>query len=148
MADSPPDALTIDLSPSPKNTRGGAVGFLCHDLRHQSIEVGDAVSRFTATVNLRAPHIPSGQVGQSTAAAYSCSSFMGHRGGRLRRMQPLARLDAGFLFRRNDAIVRAERLALPQPGIQVRDASGLVFEGRIAGENLAAIEAAADPRMN
>ncbi len=129
----------------PEHARGGAIGFLPHNLGDEAAKGTDPGRGFAAAKDLGAPDIPGGQIGPGTAPLiFVLHAYGAGRRWRQSGMDPAARLDAGLLVRGEDAVRWAQGLSFPFPVIQVQHSEGLALEGRIARENPGAMRPRAD----
>ncbi len=120
----------------PKHPAGRAVGFLGHDLGDQAIEGRDAGRRLAPAEHLGPMHVPGGEVGpRATPGVLVFDVHGAPRGGRERGMNPEPSLDTGFLVGRQNVLPRAQRDAVPAPGVEIEDALGLGGKRRIPRED-------------
>lgn len=107
---------------------------------NEPVKRSNARGRFTPPEDLRTADIPSSQVGPSTPPLiFMLDAHDPARVRRQRRMFAQARLDAGFLIRREDIIGWTQRHAIPDPFVEIEDLSGLLGELWIAWEQPASV---------
>ncbi len=124
----------------PEDTAGRAVGFLGHDLRHQSIEGLDAGGLFATSEDSGAMDIPSREVGPgSRAFVFMFDAGRSTIGQRERGVFTQTRLYAGFLIGREDEVTAAKRQAFPAPLVEVEHSARLGAELGIAGKDPASV---------
>ena len=83
------------------------------------------VRRFTATEQFRATDIPRGEIGPRPHPLVLMFDFRDMiRPRRHRRMAAATRLNARFLVGREDVVLRRQRFALPDAGVQIEDGTG------------------------
>ena len=129
----------------PKDTPGIVVGWACHDLLNQTIKGGAASGGFAAAEDTGTMNVESCDVGPGSAAAILI--FDAHRALRRRGqsgMLAASGLDAGLLVGRDDKFIVFEGFTVPGALIQIQDPAGLDGEGRVAGEDPAAVVPGAD----
>ncbi len=124
----------------PEHAPRGVVRWLAHDLIDQALKGRDTGSRFAAAEHFGAMHVQCGQVRPCAATHVLVLHAHGLAccGGQA-RMDAQTRLDAGLLVCGDDKFIRAQRLPLPAPLVQVQDASGLGLELRVARKDPAAV---------
>jgi hypothetical protein len=121
---------------NPEHPSGRAIGWLTHDLVDEAVKRGDSGRELTTTVDLGPSHIPSCQVSPSAQPlifVLNANSFV-----RLRRqggMAAMTGLNAGFLISAEHTVLWEERLAFPDPFVQIQDPSGLLLEVRVPGKD-------------
>jgi hypothetical protein len=124
----------------PEHSRGRAIGFLAHDLRHQAAEGRDACRALTPPEHLGPVHIPDREVGPgATARVLMLDPHRTARRGGLRRVATHARLNARLLVRAEDVLSAAQGPALPAAGVQIQNQPRLGREGRVPREEPASI---------
>ncbi len=105
---------------------GAGVGLDAHHLVDQTGERLDAGGGLAPAVYLPAVDVPGREVGQRpTPAVVVFDPHHPGPAGRQGRMGAAAGLDGGFLIRADDEVVARQRLAVPDPGVQVQGAGGL-----------------------
>src|SRR5271166_5836905 len=120
----------------PENPIGRTVGLTSHHLIDQAAERGDTGLRFASTKNSSAADIPGSEVLQSpTPPIFVLNAHWTARTSRQSRVTPDAGLDARLLVRADDVVPAAQRLTVPQAGVQVQDAPGFVGELWVAGKD-------------
>jgi hypothetical protein len=125
---------------NPEDAPRRAIGFNRHNLVYEAVKWLDAGGVLAAAEELGAMNIPGGQVRARTAAlvflfnAGAAARCCGQRG-----MYADARLDAGFLVRRQDKVTAAQRRTFPAALVKVKHATGLHGEIGIAREDPAAV---------
>jgi len=124
----------------PENTAGGTIGLLGHDFFDQAVEGRDAGGRLEMAEELGPVHVPSSDVGESTAAVV----FMLHKHrmvgvGGDRAMAADTGLDRSFLVGRDHELVSLQLPAFELAGIEVEGPAGLGCEVGVTGEDPAAV---------
>jgi hypothetical protein len=114
-------------------------------LLNQTIKGGAASGGFAAAEDTGTMNVESCDVGPGSAAAILI--FDAHRALRRRGqsgMLAASGLDAGLLVGRDDKFIVFEGFTVPGALIQIQDPAGLDGEGRVAGEDPAAVVPGAD----
>jgi hypothetical protein len=124
----------------PEDTLGTAIWSLRHDLIHQPIEGGDAVTLFASAEDPGAVNVPGSQVGPGAAPrvfVFDVHRLLGTWGQGVMLAQ--AGLDAGLLVGGDQVVLGAQGSAVPVPLIQVQNPTGLGGEVGITREDPAAM---------
>lgn len=89
-----------------------------------------------AAEHLAAVDVPGGEVGQRSAAVvFVVDPYGAGLAGGQAGMAAAAGLDGGLLIGADDVVARAERLSVPDAGVEVQHPLGLRREGGIADED-------------
>jgi hypothetical protein len=124
----------------PEHPWGRKVRGLTHDLVDEALEGDNAGRGFAPAVDLGAAYVPSGQVGPgATPFVLKFNAETSVRARLLRGVATLSSLDAGFFVGAENAVVRAQRLALPESLVEVQNAPRFGFEVRVARKDPTAI---------
>src|SRR3989339_1481840 len=120
----------------PEDTARLGVGGLGHDLVYQTVEGRDAGASLATPEDLGAVHVPRRQIGPCPFARVLVLHLQGI--SRLRGqgfVDARPRLDARLLVGGQHELVLLQGLALPDPLVQVKQASGLGLELRVSRED-------------
>jgi hypothetical protein len=120
----------------PEHPAGAGIGFAGHHLLDQLAERVDSRCCGAAADHPGVVYVVAGQVGQgaTTAVLELLTAHPTRRGWQV-RVARVQGLELGFLLGADHVLVRAERLAVPAPVVEVEHSGGLDGEVRVTGED-------------
>jgi hypothetical protein len=133
--DRPLAAMSRAVVHDPEDAVGRLIGFLTHDLSHETVGGRDTAFLLTATEEFGAMDVPSCQIGPR--AFTKILVFYPHRAadsGRYRGLLAGSRLNAGFFVSGDHEVIGLEGRSLPQAGIKDRECAPLSQRNPDRGE--------------
>jgi len=125
-------AMSRAVIHDPKNTLSGFVGLAPHHLRDEPIGGSNAAFLFTVSEELGTVDVPSCQIGPSAMPEILMFDPHGSAGGgRQTGLLTASRLNTGFFIRGDYEFRTMQGFPLPDSGVEIENASGLVSEVRI-----------------